>query len=514
MAGGVFLAALSGGAYLYRKQALDLLPGGVSVVLLGVTGALVLSSLGHSANAFFISKDLWFWNSSPRSAPAFFVDRLTLTARSSLPATLALGALALIGLVLGARLSWGGTFRVALTLPLIALLPLSFGIVLSHVGGAILPAGKLRRVSLLSFALLLIGGLAWFRSLRIEQALSAEGASRMLDKAHGFTGIGPWFLPHNLGAKFICRAEVVPLLACAAYALVFVLCAFLSHHILYTRARDKAVDESPRGYLQSSLASKLVNAFANFAGKDIAPLVKKDVLAFVRDPAQWSQLILLGGLALLYCINAGVLRQGFAAFGDKGMVILLAMHVGLASFVAAGLAVRFGYVQMGLEGPSVWIVENSPLAGRQIVRAKFIMAWPIVALFPTLVAFLGGYILQIQLVWWLLSSALVFFMASAFTAFGVGRGALNPAFDASSISELAMGPGAMSVMLTSLVLCGVVAVGAGAGFGTATFVEGSSGILMAAGFLLSAPLLAYLFARRALRKGGEAFDARALVGMR
>ena len=213
IAAAIFAVCFFGGQYLVFKGQPELVRGGVAVSLLGTMSALFLSSLGHAANAFFVARDLWFLDAAPVSALGRFTDRARVTARASLPAMLVLGGLALTGLLLGNERGIFVIARAFVALVAIALLPLSFGVFLAHLGGALLPAGKLRRVSLLGVALGLVGGLAWFRSLRVEDAVTEAGAQRLLEEAEGFSRIGPSFLPHNLGVDFVMDAD---LFACGA----------------------------------------------------------------------------------------------------------------------------------------------------------------------------------------------------------------------------------------------------------------------------------------------------------
>lgn len=508
----IFGAAFAGGAFLRAKAALDLLRSGVSVLLLGVLAALVLSSLGHAANAFFTARDLWLWNASPSPTWARFFDRVLETALAALPATLALGALAIVGLLVGAGADRLTLLRGLVALALVAVVPVCLGVLLAHVGGALLPAGRLRRLSLLIVGVVIAGAMVAFRSFRLEQVVTEEGAARMLEGAKEVGTLGPWWLPSNLGAELVLTGSSGALALLASTSGAALLVAYLAHRFLYLRARDLADDEAPTGLSPGSTQERALLALVGLVPPDLRPVLEKDLLAFARDPSQWSQLVLLFGMAVVYVINAKALVAGFEPYPVAKDVFIGAFHVGLASFIAAGLAARFAFPQLGLEGPAVWIVEGSPLSPERVVRAKFLASLPVVAGFPTLVGVLGGLVIGLPVWQWALTTALIAAMACSLAAYGVGRGSVAPAFNAVSISELAMGPGALSTMAVAILLCGLAFLCTAASGILAYVAQGTAWAALA----LLPPLLpaglGALGGRNALRRGAEAFFQRRVEG--
>lgn len=509
--GCVFGAAFGGGFYLQWKGALELVRSGVSVLYVGVMSALVLSSLGHAANAFFTARDLWFWASAPAPAWSRFLDRTTETALAALPATCVLGALALAGLLFGSGASSVVVLRALAALALVAAVPLLLGVTLAHVGGSLLPAGRLRRVSLFVIGVLTVIGLVVLRSARLEQVMTEEGAARFLEDAREVGTVGPAWLPSSYGADFVVTGGVTPLLSLIAWAAALLGVAFLAHRSLHTRARDLADDEAPTGLAPGSLGERALRVVVRLAEPRLRPSLEKDLLAFARDPSQWSQLILLLGIAVLYVVNAKALVLGFESFPEWRGVILGSMHVGLSTFVAAGLSARFAFPQLGLEGPAVWIVEGSPLPAELLLRAKFLATLPVVAGFPTLVGAIGGVALGLPPSLWALTTCLIGAMAVALAGYGLGRGAIAPVFDAVSVSELAMGPGALSTMAVAVVLCGFASFSVLASGDILRGAEGAQGLLAVLPPLVPAGV-ATLLARSALRRGAAAFLLRRVEG--
>lgn len=391
----IFFAGFGGGYFVRWKEYPELLLSGTSYGLWGLAAALVLSSLGHAAQSFFQSKDLWMWDSAPTGAFARFADRTTETTVAAVPATLAMGSLGLMGFALGGGLGVGGAVRAFMAAALMVPLPVCIGVVAAHGFGAILPAGRLRRLSLLFLGAALTAVLVWFRRARVERLLTEQGANELLSAAKQTEALGPAFLPPNQLADFVVAGHIGGLIVGLATVVAFVLVAFASHGLLYDRARKLAVDESPTGVLRGSLPDRLLGAVTLLAPKDVRPLLRKDLLAFVRDPAQWGQVFLLGGVGVLYIVNASALGDGLVLVSPplRGMV-LVAAHTGIIGFIAGGLAARFAFPQVGLEGPAVWILDSAPLRPQRLLFSKWLASFPIVVCFPVVLAVVGGVLLD------------------------------------------------------------------------------------------------------------------------
>ncbi|MDP2339511.1 MAG: hypothetical protein Q8O67_01025 [Deltaproteobacteria bacterium] len=508
----VFGAAFGGGFYVTWKQAPELLLTGTSAGLTGLAAALVFSSLGHAAQSFFQSQDLWMWDSAPTGAGARFIDRCTETAMAALPPTLALGSLALGGFALGGGLGFPGAIRAVVAVVVVVPLPLCVGVALAHIAGGLLPAGELRRISLLLLGVGVTAGLVWFRRARVERLLTEEGANQLLSAAKDTGAIGPAFLPPRLLASFVVDGDVFGFFAGAGIVAAVVLFAFGCHVFLYDRARKLAVDESPTGVLRGSDAERFWSALTSLAPRDLRPLLRKDLLSFVRDPGQWGQVVLLGGVGVLYIVNASALADGLRPLGPFGPVVLIAMHTGIVGFVAGGLAARFAFPQLGLEGPAIWIIDGAPLSPQRLLIGKWLASFPVVVFFPSVLAFGGAIVLGFSPGRVLWSTALIVTLALGIAALAVFRGAQKPLFDAASLSELAMGPGAVSTMVLATSLAFGTSVGAFAAGGllyAAEFEFADGVVVFAVPVFLLAPLLVTAwFARRSFRAGVAALLGR------
>jgi ABC-2 type transport system permease protein len=135
------------------------------------------------------------------------------------------------------------------------------------------------------------------------------------------------------------------------------------------------------GFSRSQEAPKA--RFTHFRGIDLVAralplspvrrqLLIKDVKIFLRDVSQWSQLLLLLALVLLYLYNFRVLdlqRIPYMSAFIKNVYAFI--NLGMAGFVMATVAVRFVFPAVSAEGAAFWIIRTSPISLRDFLWSKF-----------------------------------------------------------------------------------------------------------------------------------------------
>src|SRR5207249_9755345 len=135
------------------------------------------------------------------------------------------------------------------------------------------------------------------------------------------------------------------------------------------------------GFSKSQEASK--TRFTRLRGLDDAvgalplsvvrrQLLIKDLKIFLRDVGQWSQLLLLLALVLVYLYNFRVLDLERIPY-MSGFVknIYAFVNLGMAGFVMATVAVRFVFPAVSAEGNAFWIIRTAPITLRDFLWSKF-----------------------------------------------------------------------------------------------------------------------------------------------
>ena len=92
-------------------------------------------------------------------------------------------------------------------------------------------------------------------------------------------------------------------------------------------------------------------------------LLVKDLKVFLRDVSQWSQLLLLLALVLVYLYNFRVLdleRIPYMSGFLKNVYAFL--NLAMAGFVMSTVTVRFVFPAVSAEGAAFWIIRTAPIS--------------------------------------------------------------------------------------------------------------------------------------------------------
>jgi ABC-2 type transport system permease protein len=188
-------------------------------------------------------------------------------------------------------------------------------------------------------------------------------------------------------------------------------------------------------------------------------LLIKDAKVFLRDVSQWSQLLLLLALVLVYLYNFRVLdleRVPYMSGIVKNVYALI--NLGMAGFVMATIAVRFVFPAVSAEGAAFWIVRTAPIALRDFLWSKF---WtglvPVFLLTETLIVVANEF-LGIDPFLKIVSAIAVLFMSLALVGLATGLGARYPRFNAESPTQVAGSYGGVMFMVVAVLFVIVACV--------------------------------------------------------
>jgi ABC-2 type transport system permease protein len=187
-------------------------------------------------------------------------------------------------------------------------------------------------------------------------------------------------------------------------------------------------------------------------------LLIKDLKIFLRDVSQWSQLLLLLALVLLYLYNFSVLdlqRIPYMSGYLKNVYALL--NLAMAGFVMATVAVRFVFPAVSSEGAAFWIIRTSPLPLREFLWSKF---WT--GLVPVLVLTEGltvaaNQFLGVDPLLKVMAAGAIVLMSFALVGLAVGLGARYPRFGADP-SQAAGSYGGVAFMVQAVLFIIVIIV--------------------------------------------------------
>jgi ABC-2 type transport system permease protein len=186
-------------------------------------------------------------------------------------------------------------------------------------------------------------------------------------------------------------------------------------------------------------------------------LLLKDLKVFLRDVSQWSQLLLLLALVLVYLYNFRVLDLERIPY-MSGVIknVYAFVNLGMAGFVMATVAVRFVFPAVSAEGAAFWIIRCAPISLRDFLWSKF---WT--GLVPVLVLSEGLTIAANQLLGVdpflkAVAGVAIVFMSFALVGLATGLGARYPRFAADNPSQVAGSYGGIAYMVIAVLFILVV----------------------------------------------------------
>src|SRR6185295_5106703 len=222
------------------------------------------------------------------------------------------------------------------------------------------------------------------------------------------------------------------------------------------------------GYSRSQEAPKA--RFAKFGTLDVIAhalplspvrkqLLVKDLKIFLRDVSQWSQLLLLLALMLIYLYNFRVLDLGRIPY-MSGFVknVYAFVNLAMAGFVMATVTVRFVFPAVSAEGAAFWIVRTSPVSLRDFLWSKFWTGLVPVLVLTEALTIAGNHLLGVDPFLKVVGAVSIFFMSVALVGLATGLGARYPRFSADNASQVAGSYGGVAFMILAVLLIIVIIV--------------------------------------------------------
>jgi ABC-2 type transport system permease protein len=123
----------------------------------------------------------------------------------------------------------------------------------------------------------------------------------------------------------------------------------------------------------------------------VALLLTKDARLFGRDAKEWSQLLMLVALVVLYLYNISRMPQDMVAFRSTVAFI----NLGVLGFMLAALHLRFTFSAMALEGPGLWSLLKAPVPRARILWEKVLFTGVPLGLFGLALTALAGRMLHL-----------------------------------------------------------------------------------------------------------------------
>jgi ABC-2 type transport system permease protein len=448
---------------LYYEELGDyLIRLGLSWLFLVFIAFVAFSAVVTSLSTFFLSEDLRLLLAAPVPADRLFYSRFARTLGQSawMVVAFVLPVLLAVGL---ARCASPSYYWVAVgTVVPFVMIPTAVGSVVTLVLVNVFPARRARDLLMLMGLLFAMGIVVLLRFLRPERLLSVQS---LPDVTAFFatlqSPVTPLFPSFWAGEALFSalggRWDLLHLGALWTTALAFTVLARAAYGRLYLSGWSKAQEARKARFTRLRPLEVLARRLPVSPAR--RGLLVKDLKVFLRDTTQWSQLLLLVALGLIYVYNFYVLDLDRLPYMSRVIKNAYAfVNLLMAAFVTSAVAVRFVFPAVSSEGAAFWIVRASPVHMRAFLWSKFWTGFVPILLLAEALTVVSSRLLGVPPFLQVLSAVAMGFMTLALVGLAAGMGAQHPRFNAESPTQVAGSYGGVSFMVLA-VLYMLVTVG-------------------------------------------------------
>ncbi len=432
----------------------------LGLVLVSFLGLLLLSSVITALSTFFLARDLDLLVGTPVDWLAVYGAKLTETLVNSswMVMLMAFPIFSAYGIAYDGGW-WYPFVALAAVVPFLVI-PSALGAAITLLLVNVFPARRTRDILSVITVLAAAGVVLAFRLLRPERLARPEGFRSLVDfLAILRTPTSPW-LPSDwvqTGVLGWLRYEpdMLPFYLLWSTAAALVVVGAMLHRALYAAGYSKSQEGAGRAVFRARTNANVLRRLLPATRRE---LVLKELRVFFRDTTQWSQLILLVVLVVVYVFNIRLLP-----LRGEGVTFFLAniipfLNLVLAGFVLASIAARFIFPSVSLEGRTWWLLKASPLSMRDLLWAKFWVGTVPLLVLALAIVFTTDVLLQVSEFMTAVSVGTITLLTFAISGLAIGAGTLFPQFETGNAAQIPTSFGGLIFMMTSVSLIGVVIV--------------------------------------------------------
>lgn len=453
-------------------QGIDVLGGFLAskllaMILLTLFSILLFSSIVTALSTLFLSEELHLLYGLPLPQENIYWVKLAETTANSSWMVLLFSMPVFVSYGIVFRQGWLYYSMIALTMPALIVICGALGTAAAIGLVSAFPARRLKDVLVLLSLAAVAAMYVFFRFLRPERLVDPDVFITVIDYLASLDMPAAPFLPSQwmtdiLAGLLFARGQtgflfnLVLLWSTAGAAAVIVGWLFNALHFnTWSKAQEAAKAVITRTGVFERVFERLLSPLPPQA----AALFAKDLRVFFRDTAQWSQLFILAAIIVIYLYNFSVLPIEKTPLPTRFFHNLVAFfNLGLAGFVIAAVAVRFGFPAVSMEGEAFWIIKASPLTVRRFIWCKFWMTFLLLSIIAQILIVCTNLLLQVDGRMMALSSLTIFGMTFGITSMSIGLGAVFPRFRYENVAQIPTGFGGLCYMIAAMLFIAVVVV--------------------------------------------------------
>ena len=467
--GTAVMGALFYGAFWVTYQAAQyaelgdyLIRIGLSWLFLTFISFLAFSGIVASLSTFFLSDELRLVLAAPIAPRRLFMARLARTVAQAGWMVVVFLLPVLSGIAFAKCAPWSFVATATLTVVPFAIIPVALGSAITLLLVNVFPARRARDILMLMGLVFAVSIVLLLRFIQPERLLRVESMPEVTDFFAQLQSPVTPLLPSFWAGEALFAGlqggrdvlHIAALWSTAAMMIVAVGWAFERWHFA---GFSKAQEARKARFTQWRMLDRLAGLLP------VSPVRKhlliKDLKVFLRDVSQWSQLLLLLALMLVYLYNFRVLDLERIPYMSGFLKNIYAfLNLGMAGFVMSTVTVRFVFPAVSAEGAAFWIIRTAPISLTDFLWSKFWIGLVPVLVLTEILIVSGNELLGVDPFLKRLSATAVVFMAFALVGLATGLGARYPRFTADNPSQVAESYGGVAFMILAVLFVLVMIV--------------------------------------------------------
>jgi ABC-2 type transport system permease protein len=298
------------------------------------------------------------------------------------------------------------------------------------------------------------------RFLRPEQLAEPEGFRNLVDYLAVLRTPTSPLLPSEWTASMVMNwllhvGDPWPIVKLWGSAPVAIAIGGLVHRRLYRDGFSKAQEGAERKIRRPMRGP--VSGALRFLPAFKREFILKDLRLFFRDNTQWSQLILLAVLLMVYIFNIKSLPLHSGERVPFRLVTLISfLNLGLSGFVLSAVAARFIFPAVSLEGRQMWLLRSSPLDPEAMLWSKYWVGTVPLLLLALVITIFTNWLLHAGVFMMTVAVGTIVLYTLAASALALSFGALYPQFGTENAAQIPTSFGGLVYMMASLTLLAAI----------------------------------------------------------
>ena len=439
----------------------------LSMVFLTFFSILIFSNIITAISTFFMSHELQLLIASPFDANELYYAKMleTVVNSSWMVLLFSLPVFLSYGIIFEQPFYYYGAVMV--TLVPFLLIAGALGTALALVLVTVFPARRLKEILVLMALVLIVGLYLVLRMLKPERLVDPDAFFTVVDYLSSLemptsvffpsqwaTDILSAFLFHKGADQLVFNSVLL-----WSTALAFIVLLNWFTNSLFFNAWSKSQEARTARITRFHVFDRVLQVMLAPLSSPLKAIIDKDIRSFFRDAGQWSQLLVLTAIIIIYLYNFSVLPLDKSPIPSRQLQNIFAfLNLGLAGFVIAAVAVRFAYPAVSLEGSSFWIIKASPLGMRGLLWCKFWVNAVFLTILAEILIVCSNIFLRVDDFMMVLSIITVLGMTLGLTGMSVGFGAMYPRFEHEHVAQISTGFGGFMYMILSVLFIGSIVV--------------------------------------------------------